>query len=295
MNTRSLPSVFGTSRSRGFIASAWAAHGWHAVPFKPDRSKAYVRYKDQPKPTPSVVAEWFEKWGDALLCIKLPREIVVLDLDIKTRSLADIQDELKDRYSLPETCEIQTPSGGLHLWFELPSGVTARNWTSDHGRFPVAGVDIRTNGGLATLPPSVRPSGAYTWRNWLPIVPIAPNGLVDHLRPKIPQPQRRPVAPLSLDPSLTNYAQAALTSELTRVTCAGPGSRNHALFVASASLGSLHVVGLLPDVRHALEHAASVSGLSKDDGIAATRATIASGWKRGIQNPRSIGIGGHHG
>lgn len=294
MNTRGLPSVFGTSRSRGFIASAWAAHGWHAVPFKPDRSKAYVRYKDQPKPTPSVVAEWFEKWGDALLCIKLPREIVVLDLDIKTRSLADIQAELKDRYSLPETCEIQTPSGGLHLWYQLPTGITARNWTSDHGQFPVSGVDIRTNGGLATLPPSVRSSGSYSWQNWVPKVPKVPKTLLLDLVP--PEPAKYEPRPLDFmsNRDISRYAEVALTGELERVTCSMPGSRNHNLFIASANLGSLFAAGIIPDVRRQIEQAAGICGLTKDDGLSATRSTIESGWKRGIDRPRSISAGGRN-
>lgn len=275
-------------------AEAFARACWHVVPMRPDRSSAYLKYAKEPAPSPSEARKHFQKWPDALLCIRLPENVVVLDIDVKERRLCEILAELNRRYALQHTYEVSTPSGGLHLWYQLPTGVTARNWTSDHGKFPVQGVDIRTNGGLATLPPSVRPSGAYTWKDWVPKVPKVPKKLLQDLVP--PEPNR--YEPRKLDfisnAGVSRYAEVALTRELERVTCSMPGSRNHNLFIASANLGSLFAAGIIPDVRRQIEQAAGICGLTKDDGLTATRSTIESGWKRGIAQPRSISAGGRN-
>ena len=140
-----LPNTEGISLPTA--AQAFAERGWHVVPMKSDRSCAYVKYASVPTPSPSEAKKYFEHWPEALLCIRLPQNIVVLDIDPRKEKLGHLRRELHVRFSLPETYTVLTPKGGIHLWFELPEGVIAKNWTSLHGKFPVAGVDIRTNGG----------------------------------------------------------------------------------------------------------------------------------------------------
>lgn len=288
MKTR-LPKV--PAKSLPNAASAYAELGWHVVPMRADRRGAHQKYANKSSPTPDLASEYFREWPDALLCIKLPRNIVVLDVDPKSRLCSEIVLELKSEFGLPETCSVRTPKGGVHLWYKLPEGVTARNWTSQHGRFPIDCVDIRTNGGLATLPPSKRGDGDYSWSSWTPIVPLAPKALVSALCPKSRATLSPEGATLRISGNPTRYGQSALEAELRRVSMATAGSRNHALFVASAKLGSLHAARIIPDVRQSLVRAAGVCGLTRDDGRRSCIATIESGWRRGLATPRKIDCG----
>lgn len=265
----------------GLIAAAraYAQLGWHVVPFRADRKRAYRRYADEPLAPPSQVEEDFTRWRDALLCIRLPSNVVVLDLDPRDRPLDLIWSELTGKFVLPPGPVVRTPRGGLHAWFSLPTGIIARNWTSQHGRFPVPDIDIRTNGGLATLPPSRRSDGNYIWERWMPQIPAAPPTLIEALTPK-----PYPVFSLSnrdkkaLRDRSGAYYDAIMRNELERVISAKPGGRNHALFVASARLGEFYADGLIPDIRSDLYHMATLNGLAQDDGSAAVMATIKSGW-----------------
>lgn len=268
-----------------------AAQGIHVVPMKRDRSRAHTRYANQSCPTPEQAAGYFERWKDALLCVKLPKNVVVLDLDPRDRRLDEIIDELDFLYSLPHTCSVRTPKGGLHIWLTIPPSIGARNWTSLHGRFPVKGVDIRTNRGLATMPPSRRDDGDYTWKSWVPKVSKAPKRLVSALTPKkCIQPSKIAIE-FQTARNMAQYGKVALQLELERVMRAPKGARNHSLFVASANLGSLYASNIIPDPRRYLEQAAEFCGLTRDDGQVATAATIDSGWCRGLAQPRNASFG----
>ncbi len=281
------PSITGLQEA----ASAYAEACWHVVPMRADRKGAYVKYADRSAPKPEIASSHFQKWPNALLCVKLPRHVVVLDVDPRLRSSSEIVSDLKSEFNLPDTCSVRTPKGGVHLWYELPQGVTAKNWTSQHGKFPIDGVDIRTNGGLATLPPSKRSDGDYTWNSWTPIVPLAPKKLVDTLCPIPHATLSPPDATKRFSGNQTRYGQSALEAELRRVAMSAVGGRNHALFVAAANLGSLHAAQIIPDVRRSLVRAADVCGLTRDDGRRSCIATIESGWRRGLSNPRAVNEG----
>jgi hypothetical protein len=283
---RLLPNTDG----QGLVESAraWALEGWHVVPFKSDRSSAYVKFGSAPTPDADTVERMFKAWPHALLTIRLPADIVVLDLDPRGRSLAGIEGELSDAFDIPETATVSTPKGGTHLWYRLPDGFIARNWTSAHGKFPIRNVDIRTNGALATLPPSRRPDGAYHWRFWMPEVQLAPEKLQDALRPQV-EPDRPVGHARPFVGQLTKWAEAALHGEIARVVNAPKGSRNQSLFIASARLAEIAAAGTLPErpVRQALYDAAAANGLlSEDQG--GVLATIASGWSHGSKKPRKL-------
>ncbi len=278
-----LPDICGRDIRSSAVLLAEA--GWRVVPFRADRSRAHVRYADLPARTSGQVKRDYSKWPDALLAIHLSSEIAVLDLDPRTEPLATIRGELKRRFSLPTCPEIETPKGGRHMWFRLPKGVTARNWTNLHGKFPVPCVDIRTYRGLAILPPSRRKDGSYSWHHWQADIPFAPEELCGALAsPSHKSSSDQTARPTSaFSGGSSPYVRAILKGELERAGFAPKGSRNHALFVASAKLGGLHAEGQIPDVRNELLLMARLSGLIADDGEAAARATVRSGWSRGMQ------------
>ena len=78
--------------------------------------------------------------------------------------------------------------------------------------------------------------------------------------------------------------------KVEKVEGAPEGQRNQLLFQAAANLGEFVGAGLLRGemVEASLTLAAEACGLTHDDGGFAVEATIASGMRRGIANPRDV-------
>ena len=182
----------------------------------------------------------------------------------------------------------RTPSGGLHLWFASPAD---RRIGNRIGVLP--GLDVRGEGGFILVPPSRIGASQYVWvgapRNGTPAA--APEWLLSLVAPP-PRPilPRRPVAAVEGSLRLRRYVAAAVDAELGRVEAARPGSRNAVLFQAACALGSLVGAGVLPfDIAGAgLVLAAEACGLVADDGRRAVEATVSSGLKRGLAQPRAV-------
>jgi len=267
-----------------------------------------VRWRNHPNALPETPAEakaLFEqviaRHGGAMIAIALPHSVVVLDIDHRPGRGWDadsIRDELARRFDIhDETPEAQTPSGGRHLWLELPPGAEARNWTSAHNRFPIRGIDIRTDGGLVVVPPSQRSDGGrYSWLlhpgggGGLSL-PLACPALVAALKP--PAIDFNTCAPITVPDDaerLMAYAFVAYRDEIAAVRLSPQGGRNAQLFKSAAALGSFVAIGVLTEahVSRSLEEAAKACGLVGDDGLAAARATITSGLRAGRANPRTF-------
>ncbi len=305
--TRTVPKCVG-NLSIPDAAAEWYKHGWMPVPVGAANKIPLVSWRNHPAALPDNPAEataFFEqeiaRHGGVMIAVALPHSVVVLDIDHrpgKGWNASRIRDELARSFDICEaTPEAQTPSGGRHLWLELPPGAEARNWTSAHNRFPVEGIDIRTDGGLIVVPPSQRSDGGcYSWL--LPpggddriSLPLACPALVAALKP--------PVADFSKDAPntvpddaerLMAYAFAAYRDEIAAVRLSPQGGRNAQLFKSAAALGSFVAIGVLTEahVSRSLEEAAKACGLVGDDGLAAARATITSGLRAGRGNPRTF-------
>lgn len=180
---------------------------------------------------------------------------------------------------------VRTPRGGVHLYFAAPP---------EHRivtRVALApGIDVRGDGGLAMAPPSCCRGLPYRWSSspFDTAIPAAP----DWLLALVAKPPVRVFAPprFVVRGDLDAYARAALNAEQKAVASAHTGARNHALFQAAAKLGALAASGVLPVdlVASALLDAAHACGLMRDDGAHAVEATIASGLRRGLANPRNL-------
>jgi len=208
--------------------------------------------------------------------------VFALDVDVKgddgLETLAALEDEFG---GLPTTWESETPSGGRHLFFRQPD-IELRNRV---GFAP--GLDIRTTGGSVALPPSRKSNGGYRWRVEPESGPMAdaPSWLLRLIAPPPPAPR---YVPRSSPPTSDRYAQAALDGECREVALTKSG-RNQRLFQAAARLGELFAAGLLrrEAIEASLEAAAVACGLHTDDGgFPGIAATIASGLRRGLDNPR---------
>jgi len=95
-------------------------------------------------------------------------------------------------------------------------------------------------------------------------------------------------------PAVASYARSALDAETQRLSGAPDGTRNDQLFKTAAALFELVAAGALDEqeVLAALRSGAAANGYEHSDGSAAIDKTIASGRRRGMDNPRDLsGVG----
>ncbi|MEM9376193.1 MAG: bifunctional DNA primase/polymerase [Pseudomonadota bacterium] len=262
-----------------------------------DRDKTRLLEPDSPERARILV----ERYDVTRILVEPAENMVVLDIDHRPAQGWDgvaIGRELRRVFSLPTCPIIQTPSGGFHLWFQLPPGFKTRNWTSTHGKFPIEGVDVRTFGGLAAVPPSVRQNasekacGVYKWIGVCRTLPLAPQSLVRALTPP-----KRPVIEVvkrqRFSGDIHPWIAAMLRGQLAEVEKCGDGNRNAQLFKSSAWVAAYVAGGELPDkaTRAALYNAADACGLVADDGQHSVLATIQSGFATGSKTPRQRPVG----
>lgn len=99
---------------------------------------------------------------------------------------------IKYRQQWPETLTVDSPSGGLHLWWTLPDGTTIRSRNGFFGPL----VDVKSSRAYIVAPTSSKPAGEYRrWRGTDEPSP-APAWLLHHLKatghyPPPPQPPRQ--------------------------------------------------------------------------------------------------------
>ena len=157
------------------------------------------------------------------------------------------------------------------------------------------GLDARADRAYIVAPPSVHPSGrTYAWRSRAEPLAPAPVWLVQLARAKpVPTISERAVAtitsPLVAAPLQTGrYGLAALNAEVAALAAVAPGSRNHALNLASFRLFQLVAGGELDEILVAeqLVNACQCNSLIADDGLPSVLATIRSGRCAGLQHPR---------
>ena len=143
-------------------ARAYLGRGWSPVPVEAGGKRPLVSWEpfQQRMPTAAELDRWFKRWPDANIAVvtgTLSR-LVVLDVDPRHGG-DDSLAELERRYGpLPETVEAISGGGGRHIYFAHPGGII-------HNRVAfVPGIDLRGDGGLIIVPPSLHPSGQrYEW------------------------------------------------------------------------------------------------------------------------------------
>ena len=162
----------------------YAALGWCVIPIAPQGKTPLIR--DWPKQAscdPDQIAGWWHQWPDANVGIVTGQlsGLFVLDVDPKNDGFTTL-DLLIDKHgALPDTPTVRTGSGGQHVYFRYPSGITIRNSASKLG----PGLDIRAEGGFVVAPPSIHPTGReYLWlddQDWSTPLADPPQWLLDLL------------------------------------------------------------------------------------------------------------------
>ena len=106
------------------------------------------------------LAGWLRRWPDANLGVVTGRlaGLVVLDVDPRHQGDDSLLELERENGPLPHTIEALTGGGGRHVYFAHPGG-TLRNKV---GLAP--GIDLRGDGGMIVVPPSLHASGRhYEW------------------------------------------------------------------------------------------------------------------------------------
>ncbi len=180
-----------------------------------------------------------------------------------------------------------TPTGGSHLYFRAPAGLTLRNTVGVLGWR----IDTRAHGGSIIVAGSVREQSYYRQTNHLPIADL-PHWLATALTPA--PPPARTAAPLELSGRRASaYVRAIVESEAHDVAAARTGTRHHARLKAARTLGRL-VGGQELDEHDA--YAALWDAAHRHIGEDCTEAEVEADLRHGLaygrQLPRRIGSGG---
>jgi Bifunctional DNA primase/polymerase, N-terminal/AAA domain len=274
----------------------YVARGWEVFPTRPGEQKSYKSKEHSNgqnwgKTTdPEVVKRDWKRWPHAGVSVATGRTsgILVIDVDNESHGVdgyASLRALEEKHGRLPTTLTVETPSGGMHLYFKYPNDFEVKNGTSKIAD----GIDFKGEGGKVPAPPTTRPGvGVYQWTNDAPIAD-APRWLLDLVAEK---PHAQPKANGKANghgTGPTAYSRKALESECDAVRKATTkGKRNSILNDAAHALGQLVAGGELDvgEVRTRLYEAAVASGYVRDDGEARARATIESGLKAGMKKPR---------
>jgi hypothetical protein len=159
-------------------ALAYAKFGWYVFPADlrdPKHKKSYkaARYSSKGKRwgatrDPEQIKRDFRRWPTAAIGLPcgVENDVFVLEADTKeghdVDGIANLQTLIDANSPLPETRMARSPTGSIHYYFTHPNRGLVRNSTSALA----PGVDVRGEGGMVVVAPSVRPGvGKYTWLN----------------------------------------------------------------------------------------------------------------------------------
>ncbi|WP_419994763.1 bifunctional DNA primase/polymerase [Streptomyces boninensis] len=166
--------------------------------------------------------------GYGVACGSGRAPLIGLDLDRKNGvdGVAELNRlALELRITIPPTVAVCTPSGGLHLWFTGPAGVTVSNSASK----VAPGIDVRGTAGYLVGPGSRGRSGEYVVHPKLgaPTVHPIPDELLALLMPP-----PRPAPPSGLARAVRSPG-GALVGLVKFVLDSGEGELNNRLYWAA--------------------------------------------------------------
>lgn len=141
-------------------------YNWRVFPLVPRQKKPMIEnWQNIATVDPKQIRAWWAKWPDANIGLACgPSGVVVIDLDIKSGHDGPATwAALKSEHGIDDNGALVsiTGGGGQQLFFAANGHGVGTNT----GRLG-DGVDVRANGGLVVLPPSIHPNGApYVWES----------------------------------------------------------------------------------------------------------------------------------
>lgn len=291
MKTLALTTEDGIEAALGVVE-----RGLKIFPLPPGSRKATLPdWPNRATDDPEIVKRYWPRRANIGVPMK-PNTLVGIDLDRHDPAKDGMEafTALCEKHDQPwpATFTVRTTRDGLHLYFRMPTG---RRLGNTSGRL-APGIDTRgpgvdNDGGYLVGPGSVVNGKPYEIVRDVPIITL-PDWLAELLDP--PRAPARPVGPAGPMPRVDDrYVLAALTGEIQRILDCGSaegGGRNDQLNRSAYALGQLVAAGLLGEMaaEDALYRAAEAVCLVRDDGERQTRATIRSGLRSGMQNPRQM-------
>lgn len=219
-----------------------------------------------------------------------PPRLVVVDIDTNRRGEPlpkayrdidgvrdgwDVFSLVLERYRAPwpNTLQVDTPSGGAHLWFQLPQKTTVLSRTGQFGWL----IDVKSDRAYITAPGTVTRSGEYRRCGSVMDPLFAPDWLLHHLRitghMHTPKPK-----------DLTRQRvrrEGAVQERLDRIAdtleAAPPGTGHFALCTATTAAAHLVADGLVEeyDARDVIADAARVRNRTESEIVHAWRSALA--------------------
>ncbi len=139
-------------------AHEYARLGLRVTTLWPGSKKPILHNWQQRASTKPAVYTNLFKNPDVNIGIVTGRGIFALDVDPRNGGTKSL-DQLQNRFPFPRTAEAITGSRGRHFLFRVPQGVKIKNKT---GLRP--GIDIKGDGGMIVVEPSVQETGReYAW------------------------------------------------------------------------------------------------------------------------------------
>lgn len=252
-----LPLISGQSRPMACRLCGSKSHervphvGLEDCPHEPDYCHGYK--------AATLDHERFDSWCDRFPGMNLgiatePARLVVLDCDTDSHGkienpayqIQGVNDGLDVlalaliRYGSqqwPETLTVTSPSGGLHLYWSIPKGLTIRSLNGAFGPL----VDVKSARAYIVAPTSSKPAGDYTrWRGTMRPAPLPP-WLRHHLHATghIPEPaKRREYKPR--EPAADDGSGLRILDEIAhRLAIAPEGTRHSQLCTATTAAAHL--------------------------------------------------------
>lgn len=212
--------------------------------------------------------------------------IVLVDVDVTDGKQGDVNlAALEEKYGkLPDGPSVRTASGGQHLLFRPPAGVTVRNSAS----MLAPGIDIKATGGLMVAAPSLvvdastkYVKGQYTWTVDLrQELPELPSWVLEEIaRNKTTTPVSRPVSVDHGDPAPDVQERVAQLADA--VATAPDSRRNNTLFENAVKCFEYALAGQIDadEVEFIFTQAATHgAGLGESE----VRATVASARRKAV-------------
>jgi len=178
-------------------ALGYAQRGWPMFPVKPgEKIPAIKDWPNSATTDPEQIRTWWGNEPKANIGIVTGSRSGLVVVDIDKKNGGSLDHFLKE-YNPVETPRVQTPSGGWHLFYELPQGMV---FSTDHKQLLGKGVDFQAERAFVVAVPSVvdTQNGPmnYTWEVGPTSSSLAqlPRGLVTKLK--------EPQSPRQVDPSI---------------------------------------------------------------------------------------------
>ncbi|MBD5584131.1 MAG: hypothetical protein HDQ88_03545 [Clostridia bacterium] len=297
-----IEAAFARARGVAGVKEAFmelAAAGAVVFPCDAEKRPHITEWEKLASVSPGQAASWHRQWPDMRIGLPCgPNGIFVIDLDTPKNDGERGGEAEFDELCRPQGYEWRaatlcqrTGSGGLHLFYKMPSGRELRNSIRKLGPC----IDTRGAGGFVIIAPSVGRKCVYSWLNDLAIAELPEWLLALLLQDKPANPSRKPleafkfsgqhVGPYQNEREQRAY-QKALEGEVREVALAQEGGRNEQLNVSAYKLGKYVGAGKLDEaeVYDRLYEAAIASGLSHGEIV----KTIRSGLESGKREPREI-------